>query len=251
MSARLRQARYDGGFTLPELLLALAISLIIALAAFTLLDVVVRRAGEIDQRVDTSQRGRMLMDVVTRELRSQVCMSQDTPPIYETTSGTVGSSYQQTVSFYTDLTDGRANTMPQLRTLRYDDAAQTITEDTVTPVGTTYNLASATSRVIATNVVREIRTNPDGSTTTLPIFQYYAFTASADPSLPAQPTLALPLAMAKDSDDAEKVARIVVNFEALPLGKTTVSRTATVFQDEIYVRAADPNNPAPMPTCLS
>lgn len=233
----------DAGFTLTELLLALVIGLIIALAAFTVLDVTLRRAGEIGQRVDTTQRGRQLMDAITRDLRSQVCMDQDTPPIRATTSEVVGGSHQQSVSFYVDLTDGRGGGPPQLRTIRYDERARTVTEDVSEPLSTSplrYPDVPDSSRVIGTDVVRE------GGT--IPIFRYYGFTTSTGPSDPATPDSELPATMTGPDGGAKMVARIAVNFEVAPTGRA-VGRTATVFQDDVFVRAADPNDPAPIPTC--
>jgi prepilin-type N-terminal cleavage/methylation domain-containing protein len=239
----------DAGFTLTEVLLALVIGSIIVTASFTLLDVVMRRAGEVDQRVDTAQRGRMLMDVMTRQLRSQICQTADVPPVRATTAGTAANgSYQQTVTFFTDLTDGRANTPPELRTLRYDEATRTITEltfyaKTTNPIS--YAANPDRTRLIGQNVYREVRGGVP-----VPIWSFYGFTTSTDPAVPATPTRALPLAMADGSADVKMVARVGVNFDVMALTRKTPGRTATVFTDDVFVRAANPNDPAPIPTCV-
>jgi prepilin-type N-terminal cleavage/methylation domain-containing protein len=252
MMARARSRRNlgdDGGFTLTEVLIALIIGSIIVTASFTLLDVVMRRAGEVDQRVDTAQRGRMLMDVMTRELRSQICQTTDVPPIKATTSATAANgSYQQTVTFYTDLTDGRANTPPQMRTLRYDEATRTIIEYTYVATGNApilYKVNPDRTRVLATNVVREVRGGVP-----VPIWSFYGFTTSVDPAIPATPTKALPLAMAEGSADVKMVARVGLNFEVWAHTRSTAGRTSTVYTDDVFVRAANPNDPAPIPTCV-
>jgi prepilin-type N-terminal cleavage/methylation domain-containing protein len=243
LRARLRD---DSGFTLTELLLALAISMIVAAAALTILNVTLKRVGEVDQRVDSTQRGRMLMDTMTRELRSQICMTTDVPPIRETLEQTVGGSYRQSVAFYSDLTDGRTNAVPELRTLTYDDSSRTITEAVSqgrgTPPAVTYD--APVTRVIGTNVQREVAAN--GAAT--PIFSYYGFT-TATATTPATPTLALPNAMANGGANVKMVARVAVRFRMLPTGRKNATRTSTVFADDVYVRAADPNDPAPIPTC--
>jgi prepilin-type N-terminal cleavage/methylation domain-containing protein len=239
----------DAGFTLTEVLLALVIGSIIVTASFTLLDVVMRRAGEVDQRVDTAQRGRMLMDIMTRQLRSQICQTADVPPIKLTTSGTAANgSYQQTVTFYTDLTDGRANDAPQMRVLRYDESKRTITEETYfakskTPI--TYSVNPDRVRLIGQNVYREVRAGVP-----VPIWTFYGFTTSVDPAVPATPTKVLPLAMAEFSADVKMVARVGINFDVMALTRSTPGRTATVFTDDVFVRAANPNDPAPIPTCV-
>ena len=71
MFNRLRQ---EDGFTLPELLITLVIGLTVALGALSLVDVTMRRSGEISARVEAVQSGRTAMDIMTRELRSQVCL---------------------------------------------------------------------------------------------------------------------------------------------------------------------------------
>jgi type II secretory pathway pseudopilin PulG len=238
--------RDDAGFTVTELLLALAISMIVATAALTILDVTLKRVGEVDQRVDSTQRGRMLMDTMTRELRSQICMTTDVPPIRETLEQTVNGSYRQSVAFYSDLTDGRTNAVPEMRTLTYDDRSRTITEEvrqgTGIPPAVTYG--QPVSRVIGTNVQREIAA--DG--TAIPIFSYFGFT-TATPTTPATPTLGLPNAMANGGANVKMVSRVALRFRMLPTSRNNATRTSTVFADDVYVRAADPNDPAPIPTC--
>jgi prepilin-type N-terminal cleavage/methylation domain-containing protein len=246
-----RSARGDAGFTLPEVLVALIISMIVAGASLTILNVTMKNAGEIEQRVDSTQRGRMLMDTMTRELRSQVCMTTDVPPIRQTTGGTSGGNYTQSVSFYADMTDGRANpAAPELRTLAYDANARTITETVQAvqagsppPPGVIYGAASSI-RIIGSNVVRDT----DAAGNPLPIFTYFGFTA-ATPTDPATPTLALPTAMALNDPNVKMVAKVGVRFRMVPSGRKNATRTATVFSDDVYVRAADPNDPAPIPTC--
>jgi prepilin-type N-terminal cleavage/methylation domain-containing protein len=241
-------ARTDAGFTLPEVLVALIISMIVAGAALTILNVTMTNAGEIEQRVDSTQRGRMLMDTVTRQLRSQICMTTDVPPIRQTSAGTSGGNYTESVSFYADLTDGRANPLaPELRTLAYDGNARTLTE-TVQPgsgavPGVTYGAASSV-RIIGTNVVRDV----DAAGNPLPIFSYYGFTA-ATPTVPATPTLALPGSMPLNDANVKMVAKVGVRFRMVATGRKNATRTSTVFSDDVYVRAADPNDPAPIPTC--
>ena len=81
MRPRLRQLRSDErGFTLPELLIAMAIGLIVLLAAFMLLDrAVSARPGR--RPPGRLQRGRLAMELITRQLRSQVCLGDATEPI--------------------------------------------------------------------------------------------------------------------------------------------------------------------------
>jgi prepilin-type N-terminal cleavage/methylation domain-containing protein len=232
----------DGGFTVTELLIAMVIGLILSAAGMMILVTTMKRADDVDHQVDVTQRGRLLMDVLTRDLRSEICMTTDVPPIRSSTRGVVGGRYQESVAFYTDLTDGRSNADPELRTLTYDETARTITEDVRKPSsGTVPNLvypaAATTSKVVATDVQR------DG---TNPIFRFYAFTPPAA-GVDATPTLELssPLSAA----NIKLVAKLGIDFKMLPLGRKPTTAITGVFQDDVFVREADPNDPAPIPTC--
>ena len=94
MTGRLRR---EDGFTIPELLITISMSMIIALAGFGLLDTSIRRTGETQRRVEATQRGRQALDQMTRQLRSQVCLSATTPAM------AVASPLSAT--FYVDLSN--------------------------------------------------------------------------------------------------------------------------------------------------
>lgn len=232
----------DGGFTLIELLVAMTLGLILAVSALTILDVTIRRTGEVNQRVDSDQRGRTLMDLVTRDLRSQICQTNDIPPIRQTTKGLVGGHYQESVSFYADMTDGRADGIPDLRTLTFDETNRTLTEDVsrgASTGGTIVYAAPYLHRVIGSNVIRDAGND---------VFTYFAFNTPPAGTAPT-PSRQLTSPMAVGATDTTIVARIGVRFSMLPTGLTTQTRTSTAFVDDVYVRAADPNDPAPIPTC--
>ena len=92
--ARLRDER---GFTLIELLVAMVIGMIVLIAAFMVLDRTISASGQVADRSEALQRGRQAMELITRQLRSQVCVGTTKPIV----SGTDTS-----VSFYADLSDG-------------------------------------------------------------------------------------------------------------------------------------------------
>jgi prepilin-type N-terminal cleavage/methylation domain-containing protein len=243
-----RLAREDG-FTLPELLIGIVMALIISLATFSLLDFSIKRAGEVDQRVDATQRGRGLMETLTRELRSQVCLDANTAAM-ATRPGDITDGY--TATFYSDFTDGTDATKPpaELHKLAYDAATRrmldytyaTSWDKTTTPWVATVAATPkpGSPRVIASDIV------PDG---TNPIFRYYAYDAAA---VPAPVTVLNPGTGATISvplTDLKRVARIDITFTTLPQRGNVASPSAVVLTDQVYVRAADPNDDAPTPTC--
>jgi hypothetical protein len=81
-----------------------------------------------------------------------------------------------------------------------------------------------------------------------PIFSYYGFTTAAA-GVAGTPTLPLPASMAVGSASVRMVSRIGLNYNMVSSRRRFVSRTSTVFANDVYVRAADPNDPAPIPTC--
>jgi prepilin-type N-terminal cleavage/methylation domain-containing protein len=251
--------RREDGFTLPELLVTLVIAVTVSLATFALIEFVMKRTGEVDQRVDASQRGRLVMDTITRELRSQVCVDSTTPAM-ATRAGDITDG--NTATFYVDLTDGSklATTPPALHSLVYDTATQKIIEKEykgiwmqqtsgtppITKTVPAYPNAPSSTRVLLTDVY-PLALNA-------PIFRYYKYNTLTPPS----PSVELvPPATGLTASDLATVARVDIAYRTLPT-KTKLPvtdpvglqvRTAIELQDEIYVRAADPNDPAPTPTC--
>jgi prepilin-type N-terminal cleavage/methylation domain-containing protein len=249
MSERLRR---EDGFTLPELLVTLLIAVIVSFAAFSLIEFSMKRTAEVDRRVDATQRGRGIMDTVTRELRSQVCLDHNTAAM-ATRGGDITNDSNAT--FYADFTDGTDQTKPpaDLHRLSYDAATKRITDMTyktswdksTNPWTAVAPAAPTSTRVIASEVVQ------DGAT---PIFTYWAYDTAAIPSPSVQllPAGAGGLALA----DLARVARIDITFRALPTHKDprvdpdpNKPRGSVVMQDQVYVRAADPNDDAPTPSC--
>jgi hypothetical protein len=170
------------------------------------------------------------MDTMTRELRSQVCLSSTVPPM--------ASGSDNVVSFYTDLSaDPTANANPELRTITYDPTAKTLTERAYVGTGTspsiTYPSTPTRVKLLAENVIPYTGT---------PIFTYYSYNTATPPR--PQQKLTTPLGTA----NLGVVARIDISFRTL-MPKTATTRGSIVLQDEVYVRAADPNDPAPTPTC--
>ena len=74
----MHRLRREDGFTLPELLTTMAIAMIVSLATFTLIEIVMKRSGEVCSRVETTATARTAMDQITRQLRSQVCAKTST-----------------------------------------------------------------------------------------------------------------------------------------------------------------------------
>jgi type II secretory pathway pseudopilin PulG len=224
----MRRLRSQRGFTLPELLVAMSIGMMTVLAVVAILETSMKQSNAIAGRVNATQRGRIAMDTITRQLRSQVCYSATVPAIV---AGTDDS-----VKFYVDLSNGSRPT--EQREIAFDATARTIRERTWPGQGSPLTFPTMTKdRVILDDVFR--RAAPDPTE----IFRYYAYN-TADPPRPD-----LRLATPLSATDRARVARIEIGFTTLPpRAKPSPSHSATL-QNEIYVRVADPNDPAPIPTC--
>lgn len=222
----------ERGFTLPEVMSALFIALIVSLASFALIEFTMRRAGEVAGRVEANQKGRAAMDTITQHMRSQVCLDSTTPPL--AFAGT------NQVTFYADLSSPDMARPTRRHTITYDPAARTLVQSDFYGVRQgndliAYPAQPSRMRLLAENVV------PDTPGT--PIFRYYAF----DTSVPPRPVTELVPASSTASlagNDLARAVRVEISFRTLPPdAKQVDARGALLMRDDVYVRAADPDDP--------
>jgi prepilin-type N-terminal cleavage/methylation domain-containing protein len=260
MLTRLRQ---QDGMSLPELLVALVIASIVSLAAFGLVDTVMKRYGETAARVDTTERSRIAMDQITRELRSQVCVTRSDGTAM-TSARSIYSATPTSITFFADTADESwtaATTsmpVPTLRTLSLNGSmlSETIVQgrnDTVNLGAVTFGYAGAGNK--PNTLVRQLLGNIGPLSEKvgtviqpIPFFRYYAYTTTA----PATPTRLLtpdPSTGALSLTDLQSIARIQVSFVVSPTS-ATIKRGTTAMQNDVFVRTVDPNATNPLPTCL-
>jgi len=233
----LTRIRSQAGVTLIELIAAMAIGVITLLAVFAVLDTSVKQSNAIAGRVNATQRARLAMDTITRQLRSQMCISATAPAII---SGTNDS-----VKFHVDLTD-RLRPIEQ-RELVFNPTTQTLTQSTWSGVvgasgATTWPNPPAVKLLLDDVTRRPIPPLPAPQDTAF--FHYYAYSL-ADPP---RPTILLPTPLTLA--DRARVAKIELGFTALPPRAKPSPASSVTLQNEVYVRVADPNDPAPTPTCV-
>lgn len=243
--------------TLTEILVAMVIAMIVSLAAFALIETVMRQSGDIQARVETTQRARGAMDHITRSLRSQVCVLRADPTLM-TSARTVYAASANSVTFFADTADESWQTgttampIPTLRTITL--SGSTITEtirpglnDTVNAGVNAVTFASATGERTRT-VLSDVRLTKDASNNTVPLFRYYAFNTPTPPAAPEPVQLLDPGAGSLTETQLQSVARISISYRVLPAGKAT-TRGSTVMHDDITVRTVDPHSSNPKPTC--
>jgi hypothetical protein len=224
--------------TLVELTVGMAIGLVVTFASVAVLQRAEVASSEIVDREDAIQRGRQAMELITRQLRSQVCLGESAEPI---THGDATS-----ISFYADLSDGSTNVA--LRSLTYvppvGSTRGRIREDVFAGSGSYPNLtfpATATSsRVLLEGAKRVVVGAAEQ-----PLFRYYAFQ-------PGSPTgdlqeMSVPLT----ATDASRTVMIRIAFVSMPEKKATPrALDATTLQNDVYVRIADPTRPLEGPRCI-
>ncbi len=222
----------ESGYSLTELLVAMSVGLIVLFAAFLLLDTANSTSASIASRQDAVQRGRAAMELLTRQVRSQVCLGNATEPI------TYGDP--NTVTFYADLADGSKNV--ERRKITFDPAAKTITESVYPGTGVypdlTFPVAPAQTRLLLNKVERA----NDGAP--VAFLRYYAFDSAGGPG--ALRLLATPLS----ATNAPLVVMVKIAFNSLPDTPNPSSDDSTSFYNDVYVRLANPTAPTTGPRCL-
>lgn len=236
--------RAQDGMTLVELLVTMAIMSVVSLATFSLIDVTLRRSGEITARVDTVQRGRSAMDAMTRQLRSQICLGFS--PARAITVGTDSSvtfySYMGDPSTKSTAVSATATATPivaELRTLSLESGTilerrWTGTPAPTLPLGYTFATQATGTRELLKPVqlVRDTTTNTD-----VPLFRYYAYNPTT-----GEPTVLLPAGTTGLSDtDLRRLALIRISYKTMPTIARGDGRATAEFRNDVTSRTIDPN----------
>ena len=232
--------RSQEGFTLAEMLIAATVGFVVLAATLGLLDSTLRLDNGVMAKTDAQQRGRLAMDRITQELRSQVCLNLTTPAIVPV------KSTADSVTFYSDF-GSNVKKPPILRTITFNNTTGEITESAVLgkgPDGGPFTFTDPpTNSVIFQGATRVV----EADNSVRPFLRYYAY-QTVGGVLGTTQELTPPLTAAGASTVA-RVARIEISFTARPTGAKN-NTNATDIKDEISVRHADPNLTVPDPQCV-
>ena len=235
MLSRLRSD--EGGFTLIETLMACVVGIVILAAAGGLLQMAARSQRLTSERVSATQRGRLVMDQMTRQLRSQTCLGSGKPSL---ASGTGDE-----VVFYGSL-NPTPTTSGQLqideRTLRFEPLAGDPTTGRIVQVvrpgvGKPPSVDFTTKPAVTTVLIDRVSRTAPGQ----PIFTYWKYDKDFSPQM-------LPVAVPASLADRELTVRVDIAFHSYPDGGGTKLRTP--FFDQAFVRTADPTDPEHSPKCI-
>ncbi len=222
-----RVARQDDGFTLMELLIGGSVGLLVLFGAINILDSTIKISRKTQSRVDTAQRARIAMETMTRELRSQVCLSATAPSL--TTATTTK------VTYYANL--GVVDSNPERReiSLENGDIISRRWVGTGTPPSMTWPATPTKTRTLLENVTTIPST---------PFLRYYAW-QNGNPVLPTT-LLPAPLSVA----NLALPVKIAVSFRTLAARDFNNDNVgSTDLQGAVFVRAADPIDTTKGPRC--
>jgi prepilin-type N-terminal cleavage/methylation domain-containing protein len=221
--------RREEGFTIIELLVALAISLIVFSGAMAVMGTMFTQSSGVVSRTDAMQRGRVVMDTITRLLRAQVCGDQVTRVVPDVTTA-------NSITFFADLSAG--TNAPDKHTLYLDTTAHQIVDNVYAGSGSAANGYSFAATPAKHVLAEAAYASPDGT----PFLSYSAYPLPlAKPFIPTAP-LTPPIDLA----EARRVASIQITFLTQPTHNNRVDQ-GTVLQDKVAVRAADPSQDNPNP----
>jgi hypothetical protein len=241
--------REEAGMTLMELITAITVGMIVMLAMFALLDNTVRMNTNAMAKTDAMQRGRLAMDVLTQELRSQVCLDNLAGPAIVT------GATSTTVEFYSDFSEGDGTVPPTKRRLSYNPVTGAVTTaifvtDTLEPRPGDFPIAPTNTQMR----LEHVGLQKDSGGNTIPFLRYYAYRWIGNPP---RPEASLELVPPLDATEARRVARIDVSLVAQPLGADDSTKGVNLT-DQVMARHSDPNlakwdptNPTlPDPRCV-
>lgn len=217
------RARDESGWTLIELLMAMTIGVVVLFASFMLVDASAPLAQKTADRVDAAQRGRLAMEIIGAELRSQVCMPGAVPPIMPTVSDS------SNVWFYGNNQD--QDSLPQKHHIYIQGTA--LKEDTWQGTGSVSNVIFPVTALPTTRTL----VDPVGLVPGVPLFRFYGF----DANLPA--SVNQPIVAPVSVLDSRRVVQVNVSFVARPTRATAASGRDSTFQQAVFFRTADPTDP--------
>lgn len=236
--------RREDGFTLPELLIVLFITGVVLAGVANLMQTTLRQSSGVITRTDATQRGRLVMDRMTQQLRSQICVDTGLTDAGNNLIEKPSLAYAapNRVVFYADLGNGAAKpdgtSRVERRELVYDTANKRILQRrfiATSQLGAAPTTFSGT--VSETVLLSNVSTPPEG------MFRFYAYDDAAVPPTTTREVTGNPLS---DANRAQ-TARIGVAMDVRPT-KSGDQKIFTRLEDSVHLRTADPNyttNPDP------
>lgn len=232
--ARARELlRDDAGFSLIELLVALAIGTIVLTAVMIVFLNGMQGTAKVTDRADSTARARTTTNIISSLLQAATCNFNSAP---------ITSATATSVTFTANIGDADAGAL-QYR-IRWDGSTNTVYQDTFNSTGTVSTTDSTlvfpstptSTKVIGTNLAPR-----DGST----LFTYYPFNTTTG-------QISQTAATAPITDANVRRSIVAVKTELLGLADKTNSSpnpVTTAVEAQSIVGQVDPSNPGQGTQC--
>jgi type II secretory pathway pseudopilin PulG len=215
-----------GGFTLVELLIAMSMTIVVSLAAFSFLGFATSDVSRITERVHIDQTARVAMEKIMLQLHS-ACVTPSITPIQT-------GSNENEIFFISEGGSESALTTVHEHKIIYSSTKGTLIEESyksIAPpsggVAPNYTFPTAhTTTTLLTGIKRSVSSGKE-----IPIFRYYRYyqkgdsIPTGDTSLPygeLNPTALSKTSLEKEAE-AENVAKVTVSFTLAPEGKESAT----------------------------
>jgi prepilin-type N-terminal cleavage/methylation domain-containing protein len=214
----------DQGFTLVEVLIAMAIGLIVSLAAFSVLEFTSNDVTRITERSHADQTGRVALEKIMLQLHS-ACVAVTINPVK------LGSG-ESTLKFISENSPLNTNKEPtselstvRLREIIYTAASGskegTLTEKSWPSYGTdpNYLFHETTETPTEKTLLKGVKQTINETTKqAVPVFQYYRYYQTGDTGAKLGQLDPNPMTLATE-EQAEEIAKVTVNFTLAPEGR--------------------------------
>jgi prepilin-type N-terminal cleavage/methylation domain-containing protein len=241
--------RGDAGFTLVELLVAMAAGTVVLFGLISIMIVTLHQSQRTFTRIDATRQSRTALATIENEMHSACIAGTQAPPIQTgSTDDSVGF-----LSFYGTA----ANPTPVWHQLTFDATTKSLIDRSYNAAGTGPNWTQGT--LLSTTTLLANVTRQSAST---PIFQYFAYTpeytdpsgdvyyAIPDGSTPVPVTgaalAAAPLTTPLSASDADNTVEIIINLQvgasSSSLSRGSLAGTSDPVTDAISLRLTTPPN---------
>jgi hypothetical protein len=212
------------GYSMIELVVSMALTMIVVLGAFTFLEFTTRDVARTTERVHVAQAGRTVMERLMLELHSS-CVAPGVAPIRSGSSSTV-------LRYISATGTGASSTNVELHEVIFTapagKATGSLTEKSWPSSGTppeyTFNEAATPTKMLLLTGVKQSQTETP-TPEPIPVFRYYRYyrAGDAEPVYGSlNPTSLNPTEIATlTTEESKRVVKVAVNFTVIPEGTET------------------------------
>jgi prepilin-type N-terminal cleavage/methylation domain-containing protein len=211
--------RHEAGFTLIEMVIAMALGTFLMLAAFAFLEFTTNDVSRITARAEVDRTGRTALENIMLELHS-ACVAPSVVPIQPKSSATTIRFISETSPINTNQEPVSALTTVKLHEILYTPAKGnvqgTLTEKMWSSTGTapTY-IFNESEKPVERKLLTGVKKSGAGEST--PIFRYYRYYKEGDKS-PEYGIIDPNETTAATTKETEDIAKVTINFTLSPEG---------------------------------